>query len=96
MNTILDFIKNENGSTLIEFFKTLIVTVVVLLVALAVANTIFRKLEKNASRRGQDVGSIRIVRYIILALIYIASLTAVLKAIPAFSNFSSVASAYNP
>ena len=89
MNTILNFFKNESGSTLVEFFKTLIVTIIFLLVAMAIVKAVFRKIEKNAAKRGHDVGSLRIIRYIILGLIYIASLTAVLKAIPAFTSFIS-------
>lgn len=89
MNSIIDFFKNENGSTLIEFFKTLIITLVFLLVAVAIVKAVFRKLEKSSAKKGHDPGSLKIIRYIVLVLIYIAAISEVLQAIPTFSNLLS-------
>jgi len=87
MQTIIDFFKNESDSTMVEFLKTALVTLVVLVIVVNIINFIFKSAERRAKRRGAQFTASRILKYIILALVYIAAFSEIVSAIPALGNF---------
>lgn len=86
MDKLLSFFTTDSD-TLLDFLKTLLITLVFLLIFVNVINVIFKKAEKRAESSGHSSGYIRLLRYGILALIYIAAFSEIITAIPALSNF---------
>lgn len=88
MQAVIDFFKNEGNSTLVEFLKTMLFTLIVLIIAVNIVNILFRSLERRADRHGRhQSGASKILRYIILTLLYLAAFSQIISAIPTFSNF---------
>ncbi|MBR7081150.1 MAG: mechanosensitive ion channel family protein [Oscillospiraceae bacterium] len=87
MQAIIDFFKNESDNTLVEFLKTALVTLIVMVLVVNIINLIFKSVEKSAARRGAHPTAAKILKYILLGLVYIAAFAEIISAIPALGNF---------
>ena len=86
MEKILDFLKNDD-STLFNFIKTLAIVIVFTLLMVNIINAIFRKAMKKADQSNKNGSYLRVVKYVLLILIYLAAIFQVISAIPALDNF---------
>ena len=86
MESILKFF-SDDSNTLLAFLKTLLITLVVLLIVVSIINTFFKRAIKRAVEQGRDYGYLKIIKYILLVIIYLAAFTEIVNVIPALNSF---------
>jgi small conductance mechanosensitive channel len=85
MQKILEYLKVDQAQ-LANYGIRLLAIVLFIVVVTAVINAIFRKSKKRMEKGGRYTGYLRIVRRILLAIVYIVGILVALNEIPVFNN----------
>jgi len=85
MDKIIEFFKTDTNA-LISAGKSILFSLIFLVIIVNVINLIFKRITKKAKERGQATNHISVIKYVILTVFYIAAIADIFSAIPGLSS----------